>query len=288
MIRFGRVSAGLIVLSSQMANAVAQVSPEPLSPISKWQMDYASGDCQLIRSFGTDQDPVTLQFTRDGLSDSIELAIAGRRMPVTREHVAAAVGTSTVERVHGTMAQGVAVDGELASIRFLSDLDLPKALNSDVAAGKPTILSVKFVRGYTAAFRLGPMKAPLAALDACTDDLVKGWGIDVAAMREQRSPPQPANDVRTWFRTADYPEKQDRRGLGAVVIIRLIVGDDGTVRKCEVYKSGGDKTFEEITCRLAMERARFRPAIGSDGHPIASMWSRAIRWNPGKSFFTVE
>ena len=288
MMRIGRAWMVLISLSAQMTGAQAQVSPAPLPPISKWQMDYASGDCRLIRSFGTDKDPVTLQFTRTGISDSIELAIGGRRMPVTRQPVAVAVGTSTVERVRGMLAQGVDGDGVLGSIRFLSDVDLPKALSSDVDAGKPTVLSVTFVRGYAAAFELGSMKAPLAALDACTDDLVKGWGIDVAAMQQQRSPPQPANDVKAWFREKDYPEKQERRGEGGYVVIRLIVGDDGAVRKCEVYKSGGDKTFEDITCQSVIQRARFRPAIGADGHPIASMWYRGIRWIPGQSFFTVQ
>lgn len=288
MLRIGRASTVLITLLAQTANVQARGSDAPLSPISKWQMDYASGDCQLIRSFGTDQDPVTLQFTRNGIVDSIELAIAGRRIPVTRQHVPIAIGTSTVDRVHGTLAQGSGGDGVLGTIRLLSDLDLPKALNSDVDAGKPTVLSVKFVRGYAAAFALGSMKAPLAALDACNEDLVKGWGIDIEAMRQQRSPPQPVNDVSTWFLAKDYPEKLERRGEGGQVFIRLIVGDDGTVRKCEVPKSGGDKTFEDITCRSAIERARFRPAIGADGRPIASMWYRGIHWVAGQSFFTVQ
>jgi TonB family protein len=276
-------------LGVQIVESAAQGSSMPLAPSSKWQMDYASGECRLIRSFGEGKDLVTLQFARGGDIDAIEMAIAGRRMPATGEEVPVSVGTSTVAQVHGMHAQGVAMeDHRLGSIRFHLDVDLPTALRSDVSKGKSTVLSVAFVRGYAVALNLGSMKAPLAALDACADDLVKGWGVDLAEMRRQRSGPRPANNVSHWFRKSDYPDKQDHQGAGGLVSIRLVIGVDGAVKKCEVHKSGGDKAFEDLTCRLASERARFVPAIGADGRPIVSLWERRVNWKPGQSFFAVQ
>lgn len=287
--RIGRIVPVLVTLALVSGDAAAQELPKPLAPSSKWQIDYASGDCRLIRSFGEGRHLVTLQFARANDIDELVMALGGREMPTTREEVPVAVGTSTVAQVPGMHARGVATDDHLlGSIRFHTDVDLPKALRSDVSQGKPTVLSVAFVRGYQLALDLGMMKAPLAALDACADDLVKGWGVDLAQMRRQRSAPEPANDVSRWFRSSDYPEKQGHQGAGGLVGIRLVVGVDGAVKKCEVYMSGGDKAFEETTCRLVMERARFRPAIGADGRPIASLWARRVNWRPGDLSFTVQ
>ena len=174
--RIGWAVSIVVTLAAQAVGAAAQEPPKPLMPSSKWQIDYASGDCRLIRSFGEGKDLVTLQFARANDVDEIEMALGGRGMPTTREEVPVSVGTSTVAQVHGMHAQGVAMEDRLlGSIRFHPDVDLPKALRSDASQGKPTVLSVAFVRGYRVAFDLGPMKAPLAALDACADDLVRGW-----------------------------------------------------------------------------------------------------------------
>jgi hypothetical protein len=289
MVRIGWLLPVLMTLAAQVVEASVKEPSTPLPPSSKWQIDYASGECRLIRSFGEGKDLVTLQFARGGDIDTIDMALGGRGMPATREEVPVSVGTSTVAQVHGMHAQGIAVeDHVLGSIQFHSDIDLPKALRSDVSHGKPTVLSVVFVRGYAVALNLGSMKAPLAALDACADDLVKGWGVDLAEMRRQRSAPQPANNVSQWFKASDYPDKQVHQGAGGLVGIRLVIGVDGAVKKCEVYKSGGDKAFEDLTCRLVSERARFHPAIGADGRPIVSLWARRVNWKPGQSFFTVQ
>jgi TonB family protein len=252
----------------------------PLEPTTKWQMDYAPGECRLLRTFGEGKDAVTVQFSRLDPAPHIEIGLIGRSLPSTPSPVSSTLSTTTVTSVDAT-AQGFAAAGpSLASIRYQPNSRIGDALRSDVASGAPTRLGVAFTPRFAIALNLGSMKAPLAALDTCIDDLVTTWGLDPAEQRWRKSAPEPVGDVAAWFRPADYPAALNRSFAGGIVVVRLIVAADGRVTDCAVPKAGGDKAFETLTCRLATERARFTPAKGADGQPIASVWARRIAWQP--------
>ena len=285
--RVQRVVA-LVVMSGIACNAaIAAKRAVSLSPSSKWQMDYAPSECRLLRTFGEDKDRTTLQLSRLDVSDVLEMALAGSHMPATDGDASVSVSTSTVTQVPGMHARGfAAAGGAPGSIRFQPDKDLPGALRSDVTADQPTKLSVSFAKRYAVQLDMGPMKGALAALDKCMDDLVTGWGLDPAAQRQRKSAPEPVNNVSDWFRAGDYPSSLNRGGYGGIVVLRLVVAADGSIKNCAVAKAGGDKAFEDLTCRLATTRGQFRPAIGVGGQPIDSVWIRRINWQPATPFIT--
>jgi hypothetical protein len=272
------------MISAVLAGPALAAPATPLAPSSKWQMDYAPTECRLLRSFGTGAQTVTVQIGQVVPAPPIELVLVGPRIPVTDAFAPAGLSTSTVGDISAT-AQGFAAEGRfLSSLRIDPNPSLRDALVGDIAGGKPTRLGVTFARGYSTTLDLGQMKAPLAALDACMDDLVRTWGVDPVEQRARKTGPVPANDPGTWFRVGDYPLEQRRAAAGALVILRLGVGANGAVTGCAVAKAGGDKAFEDLTCRLATERARFTPALGASGRPIASYWAQRIRWQPGTPF----
>lgn len=284
------MGAGVTMLASVLAPEMAQAAEVRLvAPSSKWQVDYAPTECRLIRTFGEGKDLTILQISRYGLVDSLEMLLAGPHIPATDQNVPVLVATSTVAEVPGIQAQGFATTGKIpATLRFRPDVDLPKAFRSDVAAGKPTVMQVRFQHGYNVQFDMGSMKGAMAALDQCSDDLIKTWGLDPAAQRQVKHGPIPIGKMADWFRPGDYPSGAANMGLGGIVIIRLLVRADGGVQNCAVTKSGGDKVFQDATCQAVTKRASFEPAIGADGKPIASVWIQRIRWEPGASFFVVR
>lgn len=269
--------------------AVAAEPPPPMAPTSKWNLDYAETECRLMRSFGEGKNEVLFQISRYDLIDRWDMGLAGPRFPVTEANQPVTVSTSTVAEVPGMMAQGFASSHDApATLRFRPDVDLPKAFRSDIVAGKPTILGIRFAHRYAAQFDLGPMAGAIAALDKCSDNLIASWGLDPAQQRSLKSAPEPLESPAKWFRPEDYPAGLSRMGMGGAVIIRLLVGADGSVQKCQVTKSGGDKAFQDATCKAAMKRARFRPAIAADGQPSASVWIKRVNWKPGGSFIIIR
>jgi periplasmic protein TonB len=76
----------------------------------------------------------------------------------------------------------------------------------------------------------------------------------------------------------DYPAATREQRLGDHVIVALTVGTDGRVRNCRVHRASRDAQADQITCRLAIERFRFRPATDGNGNAIESVYGWQQRW----------
>ncbi|MET0588735.1 MAG: TonB family protein [Novosphingobium sp.] len=76
----------------------------------------------------------------------------------------------------------------------------------------------------------------------------------------------------------DFPrETRDLRD-GSYVIVALTVGTDGRVKGCRIVTASRDSEADRITCRLATERFRFRPATDAAGSPVASVYGWRQEW----------
>ena len=84
-----------------------------------------------------------------------------------------------------------------------------------------------------------------------------------------------AGDIRS---TRDYPSAGRAQRLGRSVVIAVTVGADGRPMGCRIARPSGNAEADRITCELAMDRFRFRPAIDRAGNPIASTYGWEQRW----------
>lgn len=84
-----------------------------------------------------------------------------------------------------------------------------------------------------------------------------------------------AGDIRS---TRDYPAKGQDERIGKRVVILLTVGTDGKPVDCRVWRTSGVPQADAITCKLASERFRFRPAVNADGIPIETTYGWEQRW----------
>lgn len=82
------------------------------------------------------------------------------------------------------------------------------------------------------------------------------------------------NDAR------DYPVPPGGRAerRGNEVIVKVTVGTDGRASNCSVYRPSPDPEADRITCRLVVERLRFRPATDSKGNPVPAPFYWRQRW----------
>ena len=91
-------------------------------------------------------------------------------------------------------------------------------------------------------------------------------------------PPQPLGNHRAWFGTSDYPAEALRSLSEGLVMFRLKVGTEGRAIGCEILISSRSPVLDEATCRLAVERAIFTPAIDADGLPAVGYYRNGVIW----------
>jgi protein TonB len=70
-------------------------------------------------------------------------------------------------------------------------------------------------------------------------------------------------------RAYPVPEGGREARIGKTVIVALTIGTDGRPSACRTYRSSGLPETDAVTCRLALERLRFRPATNTRGEPVA-------------------
>jgi TonB family protein len=88
----------------------------------------------------------------------------------------------------------------------------------------------------------------------------------------------PVTNPGRWATNDDYPARAMREEREGTTGFRLIVGADGVPSACEVTSSSGHGDLDGTTCRLLMERARFRPGRNARGEPAGGTYSNRIRW----------
>lgn len=80
------------------------------------------------------------------------------------------------------------------------------------------------------------------------------------------------------LRDSDYPRAAYAAGIGGTVSIRFIVGVNGRVTACRVEQSSGNADLDEATCRLIMQRHRYRAATDASGRKVPEVWTGDHVW----------
>ena len=58
--------------------------------------------------------------------------------------------------------------------------------------------------------------------------------------------------------------------IGTSVILALTISPSGRATACRVYKPSGFAETDQVACRLALDRLRFKPATNSAGEPVTA------------------
>ncbi|HEY9091812.1 energy transducer TonB [Parasphingorhabdus sp.] len=94
----------------------------------------------------------------------------------------------------------------------------------------------------------------------------------------QRANPEPRGNPGNWANANDYPSRALREEREGTTSFRVTVGTDGRVSSCQITGSSGHADLDEATCKNIQRRARFRPALDSNGEPMVATWSSRVRW----------
>lgn len=88
----------------------------------------------------------------------------------------------------------------------------------------------------------------------------------------------PPRQIGGRIRDQDYPRAASEAGADGTVGVRFVVGIDGRVARCQVARSSGNAALDETTCRLIMERYRFKPGHDARGRPFAATIVQNESW----------
>jgi protein TonB len=80
------------------------------------------------------------------------------------------------------------------------------------------------------------------------------------------------------FSSEDYPNSSLSANEQGTTAVQLTIGTDGRVSGCNVTSSSGSGALDGATCNILKRRARFTPAVDSNGSPTTDTYSQRITW----------
>ncbi len=83
------------------------------------------------------------------------------------------------------------------------------------------------------------------------------------------------------IRDSDYPRAALEARRSGIVHLRFVVGPTGRVESCTVTRSSGSSALDSTTCRLILQRFRYRPARDGAGNPVAETVRGEHVWELG-------
>lgn len=146
----------------------------------------------------------------------------------------------------------------------------------------PPVIAVAPVAGAGAAPAAGASDRPGAGTGAAGDGNGRGGG--GAGGDGDDAGYTPPRQIRGRLRAGDFVRSDEEMGATRRVGVRYLVEVDGHVSECEVTSPSGNAALDANTCRLIMERFRFRPSRDPQGRPVPGYVVETHGWyveNPG-------
>lgn len=81
------------------------------------------------------------------------------------------------------------------------------------------------------------------------------------------------------IRDKDYPKAPREANISGTTVAEVTVSAEGRPAACRVIGTSGNRELDTVTCRLIMERFRFRPARNAAGQAVTSQIEWEHEWD---------
>jgi hypothetical protein len=146
-----------------------------------------------------------------------------------------------------------------------------RAKEQEAAMG---INAIALTDGLTSPVKIetGSLRAPMAAMQNCADDLLKVWGLDPEQHKTMTAPVALIPNPQGILPQGTVPFTEFGKLMGGGNQVRVIVGPDGKPTSCKIYSPTLSESLNGRICNLVMEKASFLPAKDAGGQAMASYW----------------
>ncbi len=254
------------MVATFLAVGQSVAAPPALAPVGKWVVEYNQANCTLSRPFGTASAPITfgIKPSADMASGELLLLAPGPLGSVRRGNGSVTILPSG-DRFDVRWARGPLAAAGQHGVRFDADQSfwdaLPTAKELELDVGEPN--RIRLI--------LGPTDKALAAVKTCSDDLLRGWGADPAALIK----PGGAWLARL-FGPNQYPPAAISAHQQGRVQTLSVADKQGKVVSCAIVESSGSTPLDTATCSILRDRGRFAP--GDVGAPARRYVVVAVHW----------
>ncbi|MEO6388265.1 MAG: hypothetical protein ABIT16_09345 [Croceibacterium sp.] len=273
-----------------LAPLPAQAEDGVFTPSGNWIADYGDDYCRLVRTFTDGKDEVSLGLERIQPGAQVRLILIGNSLRPFRGAdqlgyqflpAGGALKTRYVRSRTGDDKQYLALDAvTLAPFVFTPPAPgTPPAPPPVYSRDKEqetaqAITAVSLSEGLIAPvrFETGSLKAPMAALQACADDLLQVWGLDPEKHKTLTANAFPNLTPDGWLPQGTIPFTEFSKFAGGANQVRMLIGVDGKPSSCTIYSPSLAQSLNARICSILMEKASFAPAKDAAGQAMASYW----------------
>ena len=237
-----------------------------LAPSSDWYVDYADEKCRLARSFGEGENRHVLFLDQASPSQGFDLIAAGPAFKnfAERSVVELKFGETVSLQDHRPMNGNNAPFGPALIYTAIAPF-------AGAGANAKAIDYIAFGQNERKVSLLtGPLSRAFDAMDACTLDLIRSWGVDPDKHRTMTRPPIWKNPKLIADRIQDaYPSSALRKGRRGIFKLRAIIDEAGDVVECKLINATKDNGLDSPACAI-FRRAEFEPARDAYEQPMKS------------------
>jgi len=274
----------LASLTLALAPLPAQAEEGVFTPSGGWTADYGDDYCRLVRTFSDGKDQLSLALERLQPGAQVRMIMVGDGLKPFRgaDQIAYQFAPSGAAG-KARYVRSQTADGK----QFVSFDPVFLAALTPPAPGTPPVYSrereqetargvtgIALAEGLTTPVRIetGSLRAPIAAMQACADDLLKVWGLDPDKHKTMTAAARLNPNADGVLPQGTIPFSEFGKFGGGANQVRLLIGADGRVTACTIYSPSLSQSLNDKICSLAKERATFQPAKDADGQAMASVW----------------
>ena len=279
-------AAGLAVLAATATTAFAQEgTPRSFTMQGSWSLDAGDDYCRLAAVFADGSDEIAFALERNRAENFARLILVGDVIVPFRgsESMGYRYQPENVQRAAPFLRSETADGRAFFNLGLIAFDEVPSGPpdftavydREDELAFATGINAITLDEGLRDPIRIetGFMRGPIQALQACTDDLLRIWGLDYEAHQTMTRRAAPTGPAYEWLANGTIGFQDFALLGGGANPVRVMVSAAGEPTACHVHWPSLDEDTNESICEQIMENAEFTPALDAEGNAMASYWT---------------